>query len=139
MKARLLDHVGAHQKVAQVEVGGAKHVHPDAADLRCEMDHDVWRRVREQLLDVLGTRQVVVRAPGGEDVLDAARAQAAGERAPEEARSPRNEDGLSRERGHDVIVRPAKLTRPFNGRPAPGMNTARRWTRESRGDIRVAT
>ena len=61
-KARFLDHVRAHQKVVEVELGGTGLVGTDAADMGREMDHQLGFGVGEHRRHGAAVAQVVVAA-----------------------------------------------------------------------------
>ena len=61
----LLDDVGAHEQVVEVEVGGTLLVGPNATHPGGQMDDNVGLGVGQEPLGIVGVAQVVVGAGGG--------------------------------------------------------------------------
>ena len=62
LKMRLIEYVGAHQKVVEVQLGGSFHVGANAADSRGEVNDEIRCRVSEKLANCFAVAQVVVGA-----------------------------------------------------------------------------
>ena len=84
--AGLVEHVGAHEEVVEVEVGRAAPVGADAADPGGEVDDEVGVDVVEEADGVVGSAQVVLGAAGGGHERRLAGSQPA--RAPPDRGSP---------------------------------------------------
>ena len=105
----LVEHVGAHQEVVEVEVGGAGHVGADAADPGRQVDHQVGLDVGEHRGDGRAVAQVVVGArgrhhraglPGREPVEHGLAEEAVAPRHQHPSGAPELEVGLATHRRH---------------------------------------
>ena len=87
--AGLLDDVGAHEQVLDVEIGGAGLVGADAADAGGEVDDQIGLRLGEHGGHLIGVAQVVLRARRRDHGRGAPGRQRGAHRSAEETRCRR--------------------------------------------------
>ena len=103
MVARRLNKLNAHDRVVVEEAARVGPIRADATYHRSQVNHDLRPVFREETLDGIDAREIVIGVEGNEDVAAARQLKPPDQVISEESRAAGNYDSLVRQTDHECL------------------------------------